>query len=98
MAGIAKDIGGGFSLGASTVVDELGLRVILITAEPPVADAIFVQVLAGIAKPLDDRFVRDAVIEQMIDLVAEDRRQASDFAVAAGFGLAGLELQGQVVF
>jgi hypothetical protein len=34
----------------------------------------------------------------MIDLVAEDRRQASDFAVAAGFGLAGLELQGQVVF
>ena len=47
--------------------------------------------LAGFAKLRDDLFVGYAVIEHVVDLLAESKRQAGDFAVAAGFGLAGFE-------
>ncbi len=97
MAGLAKDMGGSFGLSTSTVIDLKGVQVILITAEAPVADVVFVQVLAGFAESLDDGFVRHAVIEHLIDLVAEGQWQASDFAIAARFGLAGLELNTEIV-
>ena len=62
------------------------------TAETPIADAVLVEMLAGFAKLRDDLFVRYAVIEHVVDLLAESKRQAGDFAVASGFGLAGFEL------
>ena|SRR5436309_9379632 len=97
MAGLAKDIGGSFGLSTSTVIELKGVQVILITAEAPVADIVFVEVFPGFAESLDDGFIRHAVIDHLVDLVAEGQWQASDFAIAAGFGLAGLELKIEIV-
>ena len=53
---------------------------------------------AGRAKLFDDDFVREPVFEHVIDLHPQGEGQASDFAIAAGPGLAGLELAGEIVF
>ena len=71
LSGLAKDIGGSFSLRTCTVIELKGVQVILMTAEAPVANIIFVQVLAGFAELFDDGFVRDAVIEHVVYLLAE---------------------------
>jgi hypothetical protein len=98
MAGFPDDIDGGLGLSSGAVVDGLGLEVILKTTETPIAEVVFVEVLASWAKLLDDDFVRKAVIDHAVDLLAEGEGQASDFAVAAGPGLAGLELASEIVF
>ncbi len=92
VAGIADDIGGGFGLSAGAVVDDLGLEAILVTAETPIAEVVFVKVSARFPQFFDDGFVGEAVIEHAVDFRTEGEGQASDLAVATGFGLAGLEL------
>jgi hypothetical protein len=97
VAAVAEHVGGAFGLISGAVIDGLGFEAVLVTAETPVADVVFVEVFAGIAEFFDDDFIGDAVIEQAVDLVAQLGGKAGDFAVAAGFGLAGLELAGEVV-
>jgi hypothetical protein len=53
--------------------------------------------LASVTEALDDRFVGDAVIEHLIDLVAERLGQPGDLAVAPGLGLAVSQLEVEVV-
>ena len=96
--GVAEEVGGGFGLGACVVGEELGLEVILVAAEAPIAEVIFVEVSAGGAEGGDDLLIRDAVVEHEVNLVAQGGGQACDFAVAPGVGLAGLEPAGEVVF
>jgi hypothetical protein len=97
VAAVAEHVGGAFGLKSGAVIDGLGFEVVLVTAQAPVADVVFVEVSAGIAEFFDDDFIGDAILEHAVDLVAQFGRQPSDFAVAAGFGLAGLELAGEVV-
>jgi len=92
VAGIADDIGGGFGLSAGAIVDDLGLEAILVTAETPIAEVVIIKVSAGLTEFFDDGFVGEAVIEHAVDFRTEGEGQASDLAVATGFGLAGLEL------
>jgi hypothetical protein len=97
VAAVASHVGGAFGLVSGAVIDGLSFEVVLVTAQTPVADVVVVEVLAGIAEFFNDDFIRDAVLDQAVYLVAQVGRQPSDFAVAAGFGLAGLELAGEVV-
>jgi hypothetical protein len=78
-------------LSEGTFVEGLGLEVILVTAEPPTAEIVFVEVFAGIAKFFDDGFVGKAIVEHLIDLFPQDGWQTGNFAVATGSGLAGLQ-------
>jgi hypothetical protein len=97
MAAVAEHVGGGFGLIARPVVDGLGFEVVLVTADTPITDVVFVEMFAGVTKSFDDDFIGDAVFDQAVDPVAKLGGKSGDFAVAAGFGLAGLELAGEVV-
>lgn len=89
VAGLADDIGGGLGLDGGTVADGLGLEVVLVTAEAPIAEVVLVKVLAERAEFMDDDLIGEAVIEHEVDFIAEGGGQAGDFAVAAGPGLTG---------
>ena len=97
MAFLANEIRGSLSLVTGAVIDGLTVEVILVAAEPPVADVVFIQVPGRLAEPFDDGFIRDAVVEHLVDLVAEFGGQAGDFAVSAGFGLASAEFAAELV-
>lgn len=97
MAAFTNDIGGGFGLTAGAIVDGLGVDVILITPETPIANIVFVQMFTGLTQFRDNYFVRQAILDHAVDFRAESKGQASDFAIATGFGLAGLELAVEVV-
>jgi len=98
MTVLTDEIRRGLGLGASAIVDELGLKIILVATKTPVADIMLGQVPSCIAEVFDDDFIFDAIFEHAVDLLAQFEWQASDFAVAAGFGLTGLELAGQIIF
>ena len=53
------------------VINGLGLQIILETAKPPVAEVVFVQVFACFTQFFDDDFVRKAVVDHAVDLVAK---------------------------
>ena len=97
MATVADDIGGGFDLNPSVIVNRLGSEVILMTAETPIAEVVFVQVLASFPQFFDDDFIEHAVFDHAVYLLAEFGGQARNFAVATGVGLASLELAGEIV-
>ena len=98
IAGSPHDIGGSFGLDAGAIVNDLGFEVILEPAEAPIADIVLVKMAAGWAELFDDGFIGETVIEHMVDLVAERGGQAGDLAVTTGPGLAGLELEREIVF
>ena len=74
MTFFAEDIGGSLGLVTGTLIECLCFEVILVTAQPPIADAVFVQVAACLTEPLDDHLVGSAVVQHLIDLVAEGGR------------------------
>ena len=53
--------------------------------------------LAGLAEPFDDGFIGNAVVEHLVDLVADLGRKPGDLAVTTGFGLAGPEFADELV-
>src|SRR6476646_9966881 len=97
MALIAEHVGSGFGLISGTVIDGLRFEVILVTAEPPVAEVVIIEMFAGVAELFDDDFVGHAIFNPAVDLVAKLGGKAGDFAIATGPGLAGLKLAGQVM-
>ena len=96
-AGFADDVSGGFGLNAGPLLNCLDLEIILVTTEAPVAEVMFGEVFSLQVEFFDNGFIREAVFEHTVDLMSKLRGQACDFAVAAGGGLAGLELLGEVV-
>jgi hypothetical protein len=94
IAGFAHDIGCGFDLGQGAFVDGLGFEIVLVAAEPPTAEIVFIEVFAGIAEFFDDSFVGNTVVDHVVDLFAKGGRETGDLAVPTGFGLASLEGQG----
>ena len=86
---LADDIGCGFDLGKGTLVEGLGLKVILVTTESPTAEIVFFEVFAAITEFFDDGFIGKAIVEHLVNLFPQDRWQTGNFAVAAGFGLQG---------
>jgi len=78
-------------LGEGTFVEGLGLEVILVTAASPTAEAVFAKVFAGVTEFLDDGFIRNAVVDHLVDLFPQDGWETGNFAVPATFGLAGLQ-------
>jgi hypothetical protein len=82
-AALADEIGCGLGLGDGAAVEDLDLEVVLVTALTPVGEVSFVEVLAGRSEFFDDDFVGNAIVDHLVDLLAEGKGQASDFAVAS---------------
>jgi hypothetical protein len=83
MTGVADYVSGRLELDAGAVVDNLGLEMVLETAQTPIADIILVEMFSGRAEFFNDELVRDAVFEHAVDLLSEFEWQARDFPVAA---------------
>ena len=69
-----NQIGRGFDFDAGALSEYFAFDVVVITAVVPVADVIFVEVFASIAEVLDDFFVGEAVVQQLVDLLARAPR------------------------
>ena len=63
MAAVPKHVGGGFGLISGAVVDGLGFEVVLVPAQPPITDVVFVEVFAGVAELFE--MVRGAKLFQV---------------------------------
>ena len=96
--GLGNSLSGGLGLSLSALVDGLGFEVILVSPEPPVAEIILINMLSVGAEVFDDLFIGQAVVDHVVDLGTYSGGQASDFAVATGPGLAGLQLASEVEF
>jgi hypothetical protein len=97
MTGVADYVSGSLELDAGAFVDSLGLKVVLETAETPIADVILVEMFSGWAEPFNDEFVRNTIFEHLVDLLSEFVRQARNLPVPAGVGLRGAKVMGEVI-
>ncbi len=82
---LTDEIEDALGLKTGAFVDGLGVEVIFVAAQAPVADVVFVEVAAGGPEFLDDFLVGQAIVEHAIYLVAEFGRHTSDLAVTTGF-------------
>jgi hypothetical protein len=82
-AGLFVDeIGGGFGLGADALELALVFEVILITALAPVGEVLVTDAFGVRAEVFEDGWVISAIIEQMVDPLADGFGKLGDFAGA----------------
>jgi hypothetical protein len=95
--GAGEYVGEGFLAGAHFLLPELVIEPVLVSAFFPFVDVAGRESFAGIAKLLDDFNVGEAVLEPLIDVVAEVFGEGGDLAGATVVGV-GIARSGVRIF